>query len=441
MYMKIKSKLIKNIMGSFFVKGLSILVSYLTIPAYMSFFENQNILGVWLSIISLLTWIINFDLGIGNGLRNKVSLYLNKRDYNNAKKYISSSYVILTIIALCIGITGYLLIYLFDWNQILNISIDVISVNNLKQTISFVFLGIVLYFILKIIGSILLSMEKVAIVNFLQLLTSLANLVFIVLYHDSNPETGIKNLAIFYIISLNVPYLLVSIILFIGKLKSCKPSITYFDNDIAFSICSLGGKFFIIQLILLVINSSNEFLISNIYGPNFVVEYQVYYKLFYLIVMLFSLITNPIWSNITVAYNNHNLKRIIAIRKILNKIAIIASIGIFGMIFLFDFIMKIWLKDNSIDYNLRYGLIFSIFCILMIFVLSETAIANGITRLKSQLYILGIGAMIKFPLSFALASFNFGWISVVFVNVVILIPFLFFQNIELNVALKERGKE
>lgn len=441
MFSKIKSQLIKNILGSFLVKGLSIVITYLTMPAYMNFFSDQNVLGVWLSIIGILTWIINFDLGIGNGLRNKISLFLNNRNYEKAKKYISSSYIILSLLAIFIALIGYSFIYVLDWNDILNISKSVISESVLKKTLSMVFLGIMLYFILKIIGSILLSIEKVAVVNFLQLLTSLLNLLFILLFHDNNLESALEKLSFFYIISLNFPYLIVTFIVFYGKLKMCRPSLKYYDKNIAISICSLGSQFFIIQLILLIINSSNEFLISNIYGPSYVVEYQVYYKLFYLIVTLFSLVTNPVWSNITIAKNNKDYKRILKIRKLLKIMASFASIGVLFMIFIFQFIMKIWLADNSIEYNFIYGIIFAMFCILMIFVLSETAIANGISRLKSQLYVLGLGALIKFPLSYLFSNFELGWISIVMINIFILLPFLFIQNIELNIALKIEEKK
>ena len=98
--------LIGNITGSFIIKGLSILISYLTIPAYMSFFHNQSILGVWFVLLGLLTWIINFDLGIGNGLRNKVALFLKKKDYDNAKILVSSSYMILFLLSCFIGVFG-----------------------------------------------------------------------------------------------------------------------------------------------------------------------------------------------------------------------------------------------------------------------------------------------------------------------------------------------
>ncbi len=61
---------LRNIFGAFFVKGFSLILSLFTMPAYIRYFQNQTILGVWYTIISVLNWVIYFDLGLGNGLRN-----------------------------------------------------------------------------------------------------------------------------------------------------------------------------------------------------------------------------------------------------------------------------------------------------------------------------------------------------------------------------------
>ena len=426
--------LIGNITGSFIVKGLSILISYLTIPAYMSFFHNQSILGVGFVLLGLLTWIINFDLGIGNGLRNKVALFLKKKDYDNAKILVSSSYMILFLLSCFIGFFGYLLIDLLDLNSVLNISNSIIPAYVLKQAVMYVYLGIVCYFVLKLISSILLSIEKVAIVNFLQLITSILNLLFLYIINNNSSVDAFLLLSKFYIFSLNIPYLIATVICFtFSRLKYIRPSIRLFDKSLAANVFYLGGQFFLIQLILLIINTTNEFLVTNIFGPKFVVEYQIYYKLFYLIVTLFSLITNPIWSNVTVAFNDKNFQRIKKIREKLFRISMIAILGVIVIIILFDPITKIWLGSSSITYNLIYGIIFGVYSVLMIFVLSETSIANGISRLRAQLFGLGIGALVKIPITYFLAHlFNNHWIIVVLVNDIILLFFVIIQKKDLD---------
>ena len=76
---------LKNVMGAFLVKGLGVIVSLFTMPAYLRFFNNDIVLGLWFTVLSVLHWILNFDFGIGNGLRNHLSEELAKNNILKAK--------------------------------------------------------------------------------------------------------------------------------------------------------------------------------------------------------------------------------------------------------------------------------------------------------------------------------------------------------------------
>ena len=62
----------KNIFYSFFVKGFGIFISLLVVPVTIKFL-NPTEYGIWLTLNSILLWINTFDIGLGNGLRNKLS--------------------------------------------------------------------------------------------------------------------------------------------------------------------------------------------------------------------------------------------------------------------------------------------------------------------------------------------------------------------------------
>ena len=71
---KLKSKdntgiVLRNTLMVSVVKGGSLLIAFFTTPAYMHFFNNDEVLGVWFTLLSVLAWILNCDMGIGNGLR------------------------------------------------------------------------------------------------------------------------------------------------------------------------------------------------------------------------------------------------------------------------------------------------------------------------------------------------------------------------------------
>jgi len=148
-----------NVIMAFVIKGGGLFISIFTIPAYMRYFDNKILLGVWFTILSVLSWILNFDLGIGNGLRNRlVDTFVNK-NYMKAKEYISSAYIIITLIAMGVALLGYIISPYINWNTFFNISEKYISTNVLLETVRIVLLGILIQFVLRIVTSILYALQ------------------------------------------------------------------------------------------------------------------------------------------------------------------------------------------------------------------------------------------------------------------------------------------
>ena len=87
----------KNIFLSFGNKGLSILISLIIVPITINY-VNPTQYGVWLTISSIVGWISFFDFGLAHGFRNKFAEARANIDNDLAKKYVSTTYAILTII-------------------------------------------------------------------------------------------------------------------------------------------------------------------------------------------------------------------------------------------------------------------------------------------------------------------------------------------------------
>jgi len=156
-----------SMLGSFFIKGGSLVVSLFTLPAYLNYFNNQPILGLWFTVLSVLSWILTFDLGIGNGLRNHLVTTLVNNDLIKTRKYISSAYIIISIIVIIVSTISIVLFRFINWNLIYNIPPSVVSNETLNMTISIIFIGIMFQFLFTLITSILYAMQKSALTNFL----------------------------------------------------------------------------------------------------------------------------------------------------------------------------------------------------------------------------------------------------------------------------------
>lgn len=110
----------KQVSFGMIYKILSMCLSYISIPLFLKYLGQQDY-GLWMTIFSIVSWVYTFDLGIGNGLKNKLTESLTKKNYNEAREYITTGYIVLGITAICILILGIIGIKVIDIGKFLNI--------------------------------------------------------------------------------------------------------------------------------------------------------------------------------------------------------------------------------------------------------------------------------------------------------------------------------
>lgn len=412
----------KNVLGAFVVKGFALFVTLYTLPSYISFFNDSELLGLWFTILSLLNWILNFDLGIGNGLRNHLSASIVSENTNECKKYISSAYFSIGVIVIILSLFFPFVIQNVNFNQILNIDVSVVSAEALYKSIIIVFVGVMLQFWLKLINSVLYALQKSSLNNFLVLCTNILILAYVKFAPSSTNDVNIIVMAIVHAVAVILPLLWATFYVFRGPLNNSRPSIKYVTSHHSKKTLSLGGVFFLIQIAYMLIMSTNEFLITKTASNSDVIEYQAYYKLFSLGSTIFALTLTPIWSVITKAKAENNIHWIQKTYHRFIWLAILFAISEFILILITKPIMNLWLGPNTIEgINVNTCFIFAIFGSLMIFVSILSSIANGLGNLKTQSVCYGIGAAVKVPLAILLVKYIGSWQGVVISNIICLL--------------------
>lgn len=439
-WLKSSKALVKNIAGTIGVKGLSLLISLFTTAAYMHYFSSTEVLGVWLALVSMLNWIMNFDLGIGNGLRNKLVSALYSKDDNLVRQCISSSYLILGGVSLVILLAGNFILGLIDWNELLSISESMLRSAALLLIVRITFSGVILQFFLRLIISILYAMQKPAVANLIALISHSLILVFVCRFRMHDIEESMIVLAVMQAITVNIPLIIATLWVFIKYLPYAVPNIKCYQSRLAKSVLNLGCNFLGIQLSLLIINSTNDFLITNLFGPEYVVQYQVYDKIFILLSSGFSLITVPIWSAVTKACVENRGSWIKKTYQMLLLIAILVCAVAMVLPLIYQSLVNIWLHDKAIKISILNAYFFAIYNIILTFNYASTSIANGLGKLKLQIWCNTVAAVIKIPFVFFLRRFIDNWICVVLVNIMLMLPCAILQPIANIKTLKKMGE-
>ena len=80
-------KISKNVIGLGLLQGIGLLTSYLLVPLTIDYVSSSQY-GIWLTISSIVSWFALLDVGLGTGLRNKLTEALANGDTVLAKKYV-----------------------------------------------------------------------------------------------------------------------------------------------------------------------------------------------------------------------------------------------------------------------------------------------------------------------------------------------------------------
>lgn len=426
-----------NIVLAFIVKGLSLVVSMFSMPLYIKYFNNNTILGVWYTILSLLNWIAICDLGLGNGLRNYFTIAYAEGNKSVGKQYIISTYISLTIIIVPIAIIGCCLIQCVDFNAYFKVSTDVVPLNTLRMAVTILFVGVCLNFILKTITSIIYSIQKASVNNVVTLISSLIPVIYICIAKESTIVENLIRLAVVHIFALNIPLLVVTIVVFTTVCKEYKAGIKYFDWATSKVMLGTGLKFFFAQISFMYLMSTNEIFIARLFSANNVVEYNAYYKVFTLIGSLFMLALTPLWSKLTKDMAQAKYVKVRNTNRFLYIVSSLALIMELLLIFILQFIFNIWLGENSFKVDFYKSIIFGLFGGLYIFNIVLTTVANSIGELFTQIVFYGSGSLLKFPAILIMKYFTNDWSVVVVYVCIILFLFCLYQVVWIEKKVKK----
>jgi O-antigen/teichoic acid export membrane protein len=148
----------KNIAASFVIKGANIVVGLMLVPLTINYLSPTKY-GIWITMTSLVAWFGFFNIGLGNGLKNRFAEAKAKGDHKLAKIYVSTTYAILLIIISAVLILFYIINIFLNWNIILNAGTDPV----LKKELSYLAIVVVtsfgMTFVLNLI-SIILSADQ-----------------------------------------------------------------------------------------------------------------------------------------------------------------------------------------------------------------------------------------------------------------------------------------
>ena len=394
------SKVLRNIFGSIVIKGISIIVSFALVPLTIGYVSSE-LYGVWLTISSVLAWLSFLDIGFSQGLKNKLTEAIAKNDWERGKSLVSTCYFMMLLIFIPVCIILECIIPLIDWASLLNVSSQYSGeiIKAMYVLIAFACLQM----IINVVVSVAAAFQMVALSGTFVVIGNTISLGLIYVLTNTCPPSLV--VLAFTLAAMPVfVTLIASFILFLGKFKNLAPNFSFVNRKYIKDLFGLGYKFFIINIQVVVLYQSTNILISNVSSPNEVTTYNIAYKLLSCAMMVYTLITGPLWPAYTDAYTRGDYDWMERMRMKMQKVLGMSVLACFAIALFSSPIYHIWIGDTVVvpfEMTIMVAIYVAVYCWMNL----NGTVLVGIGKIQIETYMAFFGMIFHLPFSLFLGKY------------------------------------
>ncbi|HVW62059.1 MAG TPA: MATE family efflux transporter [Puia sp.] len=430
------SKANKNVLFSFLIKGSSIACQFALVPLTLHYLDKDRY-GIWLTVASLLGWLTFFDIGVGNGLRNKLSEALANKDVRMARIYVSTSYALVGAIFLSLMVVLWIICPFINWSRVLNAPPAMSG--ELLRVVLVVFSFFCIQFILQLIGNILFAHQEPAFSNLINPLASVLSLTVIFIMTRTVPAS-LFWVSVVFSVSPVIMFLTFNII-FLGKrYREIAPSFKYVQFRHSKDLFGLGLQFFIIQIAAMVLYSSSNIILVQLFGPEDVTIYNIAYKYFTIALMINGIITATYWSAFTDAYVRNEFDWIKKTIKRMEKVTYLLMGLVIVSTLLANWVFYIWLGGTiKIPYTIQ--IVMCIYALISLIAAPQHIFLNGTGKIRLQLYSAVVTIIITIPMAILFCKvLKIGPAGVILAMICTTLPVTILYKIQYDKIISGRAK-
>lgn len=390
----------KNIFYSLLIKGGSIVISLILIPLTIRF-VNDTQYGLWITLSSIVGWFNFFDIGLGNGLKTKLTESLSAGDFKQSKIYVSTTYAMLAIVSFSLLVLFYLMHFFVDWSKILNAPES--YSNELGAVAWIVFLSFIFQFILNLIVVVAAAHQNMIVGSFINFLGNLITVIAIFFLTKFYVTGTLLQLAIPTCLGPLLILLIFSKLLYNKRFKAVAPSIKSVDFSCLKDIMGLGLKFFVIQMGLILYYNIDNMVITQVLGPKEVTPYAIAYKYFGVITMISAIVMAPLWTAFAEANAKKDFQWIKDTVRNMQLLCLALVPLSIVMVLVSPYVYKLWV-GKEIEIPILLSAILAFYTVCNTFRTIFVYYLNGIGVVRLQVYLVLISGLINVPLAIILAK-------------------------------------
>ncbi|NIJ51570.1 lipopolysaccharide biosynthesis protein [Dyadobacter arcticus] len=374
----------KSLSISFVSQITTSAVSFIVVPLLIQYLSREKY-GLWVTLVSLVSWILMSDFGIGYGFRNKVTEYLADKDLVKLNRHFKNTFQYYLIITFLVTL---FFLYVLANNPILS---------KHKSLSLIIYLPYIIYFPFSISNQILQGLRLVHYTALIGLLRALLWFCFIAIIIHFEGSSNLINIAIGYSL-INSIVNGIAVYLAITKSDITVPNFkSLFTPPVIDKTLVTGIKFFVLQISsLLMFSMGNYYVYSNL-TPSDTAYYDTINKVYTLYMTFFNMIISVFWSEIVFQKTSGDFAKLRTTYKRLLAISLIVSLGSFAIMFIAPFFISFW-TNNKILINKKDCLPFSFLVSVQSLAYSGAVFLNAFEKVMPQVILAIVSIILIYPL-------------------------------------------
>jgi O-antigen/teichoic acid export membrane protein len=201
---------------------------------------------------------------------------------------------------------------------------------------------------------------------------------------------------------------------------------------------TLGVKFFVIQIAVVVIYQTTNIIIAQVSGPDNVTVYNIIFKYFNIVTMVFAIVMTPFWSAFTEAKAMDDYAWMRKVYQNLLKIVLFLIGFTAFMLLISNYVFDFWIGDLvSVSFSMSMAV--ALFVAINLWNMLFSQLLNGMGKIKLQLYVSLIGTVLNIPLAVFLGNY-FGVVGVVISSIILSLISALYGPYQVKLLLSKRAE-
>ena len=373
---------------------------FISIPFALNYLGAERY-GMWMTITAFITMLGFADFGLGNGVLNAISHAKGKDNKDEIRNIISNGFFILSMICITIVLISIVVNPYVPWHKLYNVTSE-IAVSEAASVTVILLICFALAMPLSIVRHTQTGLQKAFWSNIWDSTGSILGLAGLVIAIWL--EAGLQWLALAIIGGPLTTRVFNTVIFFGVQEKWLRPHWNEISKSRIGSLFNIGFLFFVMQIAVVVGFQSDNIIIAQVMGAEYVAQYSIAMKLFTLPSIIIGFYVLSQWPAYGEALTRGDIKWIKTTFYKTLRISLIVAIPASLFLVIFgQWIIEVWAgKTVSPSTELLWGLGAWSF-MLVIGVLCSTLL-NALHIVKFQLIVAITMAMSNIILSIMLVN-------------------------------------